>query len=327
MATKTVTLNGTEQCVDDLSGDNTLIVNNSEESLYASAKAGVAPYADGVTEIKAGDSRVVLDTKGTVYLLGNGGRAELTGTRSDANFNPPPRSSGCGGGASEESVLMPDMSGITGYFIPPKISAESGRWENYLDGNDMILENGYAEKIDDTLHICAGHGGTLNTPLPLTIYAVFRLAVPYSQTTYAPIITKGISRDGDMLAFDLFSVGSANRICLNTNGCDIESDINSREFHVVCGVAGGSEAEKGMDLYVDGVLAEATKAAGTVNYIADQSAYTGTYYINGKVRGSTTTKATDVFYKMCAFGPQKHTPEQVALNSAWLISKYTNPNK
>ena len=327
MATRTITLNGSEQRVDGLGGLNALIINNTTDVLYASAKAGIVPYADGVIEVKAGASRGLLDTNGTVYLLGNGGRVELTGTNADANFNQPPRSSDRGGEAGGESVLMPDMSGITGYFISEKISAANGYWENYLSGNDIMLESGYTEKIDDTLHICAGHGGTLSTPLPLTIYAVFRLAAPYSQTTYAPIITKGISRDGDALAFDLFSVGSANQICLNTNGCDIESGINSREFHVVCAVAGDSEANKGMNLYVDGVLTEQIKAAGAVNYIADYSAYTGTYYINGKVRGSSDTKSTDAFYKMCAFGTQKHTPEQIALNSAWLINKYTNSNE
>ena len=101
MATKTVTLTGAEQRVDELGGLNALIVNNTNEPLYASAKAGVTPYVDGVIEIKAGASRGLPDTNGTVYLLGNGGRAELTGTSAEVNFNEPLSSSGDGGGLKE----------------------------------------------------------------------------------------------------------------------------------------------------------------------------------------------------------------------------------
>ncbi len=97
MATKTVTLTGAEQRVDELGGLNALIVNNTDAPLYASAKAGVTPYADGVIEIKAGASRGLPDTNGTVYLLGNGGRDELTGTSAEVNFSMPPASNEDGG--------------------------------------------------------------------------------------------------------------------------------------------------------------------------------------------------------------------------------------
>lgn len=104
MATKTVTLTGAEQRVDELGGLNTLIVNNTDAPLYASAKAGITPYADGVIEIKAGASRGLPDTNGTVYLLGNGGRAELTGTSASVNFNVPSSSSEGGGGITRDEV-------------------------------------------------------------------------------------------------------------------------------------------------------------------------------------------------------------------------------
>ena len=104
MATKTVTLTGAELCVDDLGGLNALIVNNTDAPLYASAKAGVTPYADGVIEIKAGATRGLPDTNGTVYLLGNGGRAELTGTSAGVNFSVPSSSSEGGGGITRDEV-------------------------------------------------------------------------------------------------------------------------------------------------------------------------------------------------------------------------------
>ena len=103
MATKTVTLTGGELCVDELGGLNALIVNNTDVPLYASAKAGIEPYADGVIEIKAGASRGLPDTNGTVYVLGNGGRAEITGTSAEINFSMPPASEE-GGGVTEAEV-------------------------------------------------------------------------------------------------------------------------------------------------------------------------------------------------------------------------------
>lgn len=104
MATKTVTLTGAEQRVDELGGLNALIVNNTDAPLYASANAGIEPYADGVIEIKAGASRGLPDTNGTVYLLGNGGRAELTGTSAGVNFSVPSSSSEGGGGITRDEV-------------------------------------------------------------------------------------------------------------------------------------------------------------------------------------------------------------------------------
>ena len=79
-------------------------MNNTDAPLYASARAGIEPYADGVIEIKAGASRGLPDTNGTVYLLGNGGRAELTGTSVGVNFSVPSSSSEGGGGITRDEV-------------------------------------------------------------------------------------------------------------------------------------------------------------------------------------------------------------------------------
>lgn len=100
MATKTVTLNGTEQRVDELGGLNALITNNTTDVLYASAKAGVVPYADGVIEIQSGEAQTLPDSNGTVFLLGSSGRAQLTGI---VNFKMPSRRSG-GGGVTRAEV-------------------------------------------------------------------------------------------------------------------------------------------------------------------------------------------------------------------------------
>lgn len=103
MATKTIKLNGVEQRADELGGYHTSITNNSGHPIYASAKPGVVPYADGVFEIAAGNRGKVLDTNGTVYLLGDEGRAELTSTISE-NFNMPSSLAGGGGGITRAEV-------------------------------------------------------------------------------------------------------------------------------------------------------------------------------------------------------------------------------
>lgn len=51
---KTVELSGVEQTVTGLDKNNTLIINNSDDSVFASNKPGVEAYADGVIEIPAG---------------------------------------------------------------------------------------------------------------------------------------------------------------------------------------------------------------------------------------------------------------------------------
>ncbi len=101
MATKTVTLTGAELCVKKLGGLNALIVNNTDSPLYASARAGIEPYADGVIEINSGASRGLPDANGTVYLLGSGGRVELTGTNAEVNFSVPSASDEDGGELKE----------------------------------------------------------------------------------------------------------------------------------------------------------------------------------------------------------------------------------
>lgn len=96
MATKTVTLSGDEIKVDGLGGYHATVFNNSEDVLYASGRPGVEPYADDVFEIRAGERANVLNTNGVVYLLGNNGRAECTGTV--GNFSLPSSVSESGGG-------------------------------------------------------------------------------------------------------------------------------------------------------------------------------------------------------------------------------------
>ena len=109
MATKTVILTDAELCVDELGCLNALIVNNMDAPLYDSARAGIDPYADGVIEIKAGASRGLPDTNGMVYLLGNSGSSEITGTSAGVNLSAPSSpSEGSGVTRAEVNKIVTD---------------------------------------------------------------------------------------------------------------------------------------------------------------------------------------------------------------------------
>lgn len=86
---KTVVLEGAEVCVTGLDGQNAVVKNLGEKSVFASAFAGVSEGADNVVEIPASSGEVLYDTHGTVYLSGTG-KVQITGTNYDAvNFKSP----------------------------------------------------------------------------------------------------------------------------------------------------------------------------------------------------------------------------------------------
>lgn len=94
---KTVELTGgSEMKIENLDGQNTVIINNSGEKLYASAFPDIEAGADNVIEIPAGARDGLNGTHGTVYLLGSG-RVELRGTDYAVNFRQPSSSASSGG--------------------------------------------------------------------------------------------------------------------------------------------------------------------------------------------------------------------------------------
>lgn len=91
---KTVNLNGEETWVTGLGGVNTVVKNLGGSAIFASANPGITEGADNVVEIPAGGGEVVLDTNGTIFLLGSG-KIQCTGTHSNVvNFKLPSSSSG-----------------------------------------------------------------------------------------------------------------------------------------------------------------------------------------------------------------------------------------
>lgn len=68
---KTIALTGAETEV-KISGQNCDIRNDGTDTVYAGGSSGVVAGADGVASIPAGQAVKLLDTNGTVYLLGTG---------------------------------------------------------------------------------------------------------------------------------------------------------------------------------------------------------------------------------------------------------------
>lgn len=110
---KTVTLTGSEVKVTDLGGQNAAVKNLGSGSIYVSTKPNITAGADNVIEIPAGAGEVVLDTNGTVYIVGTG-KVQCTGTPyAVPNFKLPSSSSGGGGGTSDVTKEYVDAQDAT----------------------------------------------------------------------------------------------------------------------------------------------------------------------------------------------------------------------
>lgn len=315
MAIKTVTLNGTEQCVSELDGINAIIVNNTTEMLYASAKAGIVPYADGVIEIKAGASRSLLDANGTVYLLGNSGRAELTGTAANVNFNMP--SSPADGDGDNKSSKMPYMNGIIGYFLPGNADISEGKWHNSADNfSDEITLRGVSTK-GSAVHFSADSTsfGEYSPPAePSVFYMVVKMNTEPVTSGSGMVVTKGSSGTDQKYGRNiLWGPGAGYSFSCAWSGHGVYSnDKGIGEYKLLCVSVNGNIA----DFYVDNT------------YIGRTDSLTGNFngkmYINSESLGGTgniVDTPCDMDVIMCAFGLGYHTSEQVSANCEWLMGK------
>lgn len=96
MAYKTIALTGAEIEV-DISGQNCDIRNDGTGVVYASTTVGITAGADGVLSIPAGGAAKLLDSGGTVYLLGAGSVLLCGNDYAELVFKTAATSSGEGG--------------------------------------------------------------------------------------------------------------------------------------------------------------------------------------------------------------------------------------
>ena len=133
---KTVILSGAEKRM-AVAGANCDIRNDSADTVYASAAAGITADADGVMSVPAGASAKLLDISGSVYLLGTG-KVHICGNdHSEAVFKSAPSG---GGGSSEVSKSYVDNGDDTAYALAVQYISENISNANLLRNPDFTID-------------------------------------------------------------------------------------------------------------------------------------------------------------------------------------------
>ena len=142
---KTSILTGTEVCVENLGGQNVAVKNLGEGSVYASAYPNIIPGEDNVIEITAGSGEVVLDTHGTVYLLGVG-KVQCTGTDyATINFGAAAASEGGSGGTGD----------VTKGYVDAQDTTNLASANAYTDKAVGAVKSDIAKNTDDIAELKA----------------------------------------------------------------------------------------------------------------------------------------------------------------------------
>lgn len=132
MATRTITLTGSEVAVTDLAGSHAHIRNDGAAVVYAAKKAGVIAGADGTASIPAGQSNTIRGISGTVYLLGTGSVL----IQSDDYETSPFKTSAQAGGSGADEVAR------------AAINAHAGKADIHVNAQEKAAWNAKAEISD-----------------------------------------------------------------------------------------------------------------------------------------------------------------------------------
>lgn len=142
---KTIALNGAEIKV-EIAGQNCAVRNDGTDTVYASRTAGVAAGADGVLAVPAGQSAVLRDTCGALFLLGTGS-VQLVGADYDS---VPFKTVSASGGSGADEVAR------------AAISAHTGNAEIHVTEEEKSAWNAKAELADIPTSLPA-NGGNADT--------------------------------------------------------------------------------------------------------------------------------------------------------------------
>lgn len=302
---KTVILDGAEARITGLGGQNTVIVNFSGATLYASTKPDIVPDGKGVAAIAAGGAVNLHDTYGTVYLLGTG-RVQLDGTDyGTVNVGMP--SAGGGDTPTPTVETMPVMDGITAWF----------------DGNSSLSSFseaaiGFNSENNGALLMRSrdGFGRIYSEDMPVIAYIVFK--TPNNGTIIDRSLSPGYNYGLGIHITD----GKITAHSCNADG--VISDVSASEYHVVAAV-GYDDREDGkttQKLYIDGEYI----GANSNNYSASAHAreiYGGYMAINGIARPEFKFDSDlNLYLKYFGMGSVAHTDEQIKANCEWLMKKY-----
>lgn len=306
MNIRTVTLDGAELRVEGLNGQNTAIINKSDNAVYASVYPNIEPEGDNVIEIPSGGHDGLYNTNGTLYLLGTG-KVELRGTDYAVNFRQPSRSTD-GGGSKPSTETMPHMDGVSGYFLVE--NADGRLWRNQLLLTDVISFTNDIVINEDAAHIHAGCSGNYYGLAPRIIYLVLKSNGISTNSTFGSTVFVL----ADRLKFMYLKEARGGGFGFSDGSADIV--INpppklSTEYQVVALAIDGSQ----ISLFIDGEKLATT----TISPLSDTTLYNTKFATK---KGSSIDSDGDYNMRFYAFGVSPHTDEQIKANSEWLMKKY-----
>jgi|GEM_PF-3956921 len=162
MAYKTIALTGAEIEV-DISGQNCDIRNDGTGVVYASATAGITAGADGVLSIPAGGAAKLLDSNGTVHLLGAGSVLLCGNDYAELVFKT--AASASGGGGTEDLVARNAIDAHAGnsdiHLTSQQLSTAVDNANIYAYNGDRVTlelakEYTNAHEANADIHLTAG---------------------------------------------------------------------------------------------------------------------------------------------------------------------------
>lgn len=163
---RTIALNGAETKV-EIAGQNCAVRNDGTGTVYASRRTGIIAGADGVLAVPAGQSAVLRDTCGTLYLLGTGS-VQLVGA--DYDSIPFKTVSASGGSGADEVARA-------------AISAHAGNAEVHVTTDEKSAWNAKAELSDIPTSLPAD-GGNAATVNGHTVNSDVPANAKYTDTVY-----------------------------------------------------------------------------------------------------------------------------------------------
>lgn len=132
MATKTITLTGSEVAVTGLDGAHAHIRNDSTDVIYAAKTPGITAGADGVASIPAGKGISIYGISGTIYLFGIGSALVVSNDYTERPFDD---STALGGSTVDDTART-------------AVGIHSGNAVIHVTADEKTAWNGKAELTD-----------------------------------------------------------------------------------------------------------------------------------------------------------------------------------
>lgn len=236
------------------------------------------------------------------------------------------------GGTFTEST-MPIMDGITNYYDCKRDVTIGGYWKSQvkfyeksydmpLGGNISIADDGAITMTGDS----SGYAWFYSATADYTTRSAYVIAKADASTIHSqnPVLLGVSSAGGDKNTVSISTQRNTSVLDLDLWGANVESVVNSSDYHVCVWTRNGSINS----FYVDGVLIGALDVSN--KYYVTYSTYQGCeeqlWGVACLFRGNSYNPWGDKvqkYFKFIAIADTAHTSEQIAENTAWL-KKYYN---